>query len=82
MITQYQSHTLVQHIQRGWSLFSEEMNEFVDLLPAQQRMKGENWYRGTADAVTQNPILFVAIKRNMSSSRQAIISTSRTTRVC
>lgn len=54
VITQYQSHTLVQHIQRGWSLFSEEMNEFVDLLPAQQRMKGENWYRGTADAVTQN----------------------------
>ncbi len=44
----------MQHIQRGWSLFSEEMNEFVDLLPAQQRMKGENWYRGTADAVTQN----------------------------
>ncbi|SQI19764.1 Glucose-1-phosphate adenylyltransferase [Salmonella enterica subsp. arizonae] len=30
------------------------MNEFVDLLPAQQRMQGENWYRGTADAVTQN----------------------------
>ncbi len=51
---QYQSHTLVQHIQRGWSLFSEEMNEFCHPLPAQQRMKGENWYRGTADAVTQN----------------------------
>ena len=30
------------------------MNEFVDLLPAQQRVHGENWYRGTADAVTQN----------------------------
>jgi glucose-1-phosphate adenylyltransferase len=44
----------VQHIQRGWSFFSEEMNEFVDLLPAQQRVHGENWYRGTADAVTQN----------------------------
>ncbi|STJ27090.1 glucose-1-phosphate adenylyltransferase [Escherichia coli] len=54
VITQYQSHTLVQHIQRGWSFFNEEMNEFVDLLPAQQRMKGKNWYRGTADAVTQN----------------------------
>lgn len=54
VITQYQSHTLVQHIQRGWSLFNEEMNEFVDLLPAQQRMHGEAWYRGTADAVTQN----------------------------
>jgi glucose-1-phosphate adenylyltransferase len=54
VITQYQSHTLVQHIQRGWSFFNEEMNEFVDLLPAQQRGQGENWYRGTADAVTQN----------------------------
>ncbi len=30
VITQYQSHTLVQHIQRGWSFFNEEMNEFVD----------------------------------------------------
>lgn len=54
VITQYQSHTLVQHIQRGWSFFSDEMNEFVDLLPAQQRMDGEHWYRGTADAITQN----------------------------
>ncbi len=54
VITQYQSHTLVQHIQRGWAFFNEEMNEFVDLLPAQQRVHGEHWYRGTADAVTQN----------------------------
>ncbi|MEB5974731.1 glucose-1-phosphate adenylyltransferase [Pantoea dispersa] len=54
VITQYQSHTLTQHIQRGWSLFNEEMNEFVDLLPAQQRASTEHWYRGTADAVTQN----------------------------
>ncbi len=54
VITQYQSHSLVQHIQRAWSFFNEEMNEFVDLLPAQQRVHGENWYRGTADAVTQN----------------------------
>jgi glucose-1-phosphate adenylyltransferase len=50
VITQYQSHSLVQHIQRGWAFFNEEMNEFVDLLPAQQRVHGENWYRGTADA--------------------------------
>lgn len=54
VITQYQSHTLVQHIQRGWSFLNEEMNEFVDLLPAQQRQSTELWYRGTADAVTQN----------------------------
>lgn len=54
VITQYQSHTLVQHLQRGWSFLNEDMNEFVDLLPAQQRQSTEHWYRGTADAVTQN----------------------------
>ncbi|KAA8996410.1 glucose-1-phosphate adenylyltransferase [Affinibrenneria salicis] len=54
VITQYQSHTLVQHIQRGWSFLNEEMNEFIDLLPAQQRSTTEQWYRGTADAVCQN----------------------------
>ncbi|MDR3431260.1 MAG: glucose-1-phosphate adenylyltransferase [Rouxiella aceris] len=54
VITQYQSHTLVQHIQRGWSILNEEMNEFVDLLPAQQRHSTEHWYKGTADAVYQN----------------------------
>ncbi|HGS6878348.1 TPA: glucose-1-phosphate adenylyltransferase [Klebsiella quasipneumoniae subsp. quasipneumoniae] len=54
VITQYQSHSLIQHIQRGWAFFNEEMNEFVNLLPAQQRAHGDNWYRGTADAVTQN----------------------------
>lgn len=54
VITQYQSHTLVQHIQRGWSFFNEEMNEFVDLLPAQQRFANESWYSGTADAIYQN----------------------------
>lgn len=54
VITQYQSHSLVQYIQRGWSFLNEEMNEFVDLLPAQQRNSSEQWYRGTADAVYQN----------------------------
>ncbi|ANE75161.1 glucose-1-phosphate adenylyltransferase [Dickeya solani] len=55
VITQYQSHTLVQHIQRGWSFLNTEMNEFVDLLPAQQRHdENDHWYRGTADAVCHN----------------------------
>ncbi|MEH2921891.1 glucose-1-phosphate adenylyltransferase [Samsonia erythrinae] len=54
VITQYQSHTLVQHIQRGWSFLNAEMNEFVDLLPAQQRHVTDHWYRGTADAIYQN----------------------------
>ncbi|MEQ4655321.1 glucose-1-phosphate adenylyltransferase [Providencia rettgeri] len=54
VITQYHSHTLVQHIQRGWSFLNEEMNEFVDLLPAQQRETTDEWYKGTADAIYQN----------------------------
>ena len=54
VITQYKSHSLLRHLQRGWAFLKSEMNEFVDLLPAQQRMDDENWYRGTADAVSQN----------------------------
>ncbi len=54
VITQYKSHSLLRHMQRAWSFLKNEMNEFVDLLPAQQRMNEEFWYRGTADAVSQN----------------------------
>jgi len=52
--TQYKSHSLIQHIQRGWSFLNGQFGEFVDLLPAQQRLNEEHWYRGTADAVYQN----------------------------
>ena len=54
VITQYKSHSLLRHLQRGWAFLKSEMNEFVDLLPAQQRNDDESWYRGTADAVYQN----------------------------
>jgi glucose-1-phosphate adenylyltransferase len=54
VITQYKSHSLLRHLQRGWSFLRNEMNEFVDLLPAQQRVDEEHWYRGTADAIWQN----------------------------
>jgi glucose-1-phosphate adenylyltransferase len=54
VVTQYKSHSLIRHIQRGWAFLKAEMNEFVDLLPAQQRLDDESWYRGTADAVYQN----------------------------
>ncbi len=52
--TQYKSHSLLRHLQRGWSFLKTEMNESIDLLPAQQRVSEEAWYRGTADAVFQN----------------------------
>ena len=54
VITQYRSHSLLRHLQRGWAFLKTEMNEFVDLMPAQQRNDDESWYRGTADAVYQN----------------------------
>ena len=54
VITQYKSHSLLRHLQRGWSFLRAELNEMVDLLPAQQRVDEEHWYRGTADAIYQN----------------------------
>ncbi len=53
VVTQYKAHSLIQHIQHGWSFMHGEFNEFVELLPAQQRVQ-EEWYKGTADAVFQN----------------------------
>ena len=52
--TQYKAHSLIRHMQRGWSFFSAERNEYLDILPASQRVAENKWYLGTADAVTQN----------------------------
>lgn len=54
VVTQYKSHSLLRHLQRGWSFLRSEFNEFIDLLPAQQRIDESSWYQGTADAVFQN----------------------------
>src|SRR6476469_1926582 len=51
--TQYKSHSLIRHVQRGWSFLDGRFDEYVDLMPAQQRTNGD-WYQGTADAVYQN----------------------------
>ena len=53
VLTQYKAHSLIQHIQRGWGMFRGEFGEFVELLPAQQRIE-ESWYVGTADSIYQN----------------------------
>jgi len=53
VLTQYKSHSLIRHIQRAWSFMRYEIGEFVELLPAQQRL-GKDWYQGTADALYQN----------------------------
>ncbi|MGZ2257371.1 glucose-1-phosphate adenylyltransferase [Roseobacter sp. A03A-229] len=52
--TQYKAHSLIRHLQRGWSFFRAERNESLDILPASQQLDNENWYKGTADAVAQN----------------------------
>lgn len=54
VLTQYKSHSLLRHLQRGWNFLKSEMHEFVDLIPAQQRVDESSWYRGTADAVYQS----------------------------
>lgn len=53
ILTQYKSHSLFQHVQRGWGFMRGELGEFVELLPAQQRLE-TSWYKGTADAIYQN----------------------------
>ena len=51
--TQYKAQSLIQHIQRGWGFLRGEFNEYVNIIPAQQRLS-DQWYKGTADAVYQN----------------------------
>jgi glucose-1-phosphate adenylyltransferase len=51
--TQYKAHSLIRHIQKGWGFLRGEFGEFIELLPAQQRIE-TSWYTGTADAVYQN----------------------------
>ncbi len=53
ILTQYKSSSLQRHVSLGWNIFTREIGEFIEVIPAQQRT-GEMWYRGTADAVYQN----------------------------
>jgi glucose-1-phosphate adenylyltransferase len=63
--TQYKAHSLIQHLQRGWNFLDASLQEFLDVLPAQQRLR-EGWYAGTADALYQNlDILRMQSPRNV-----------------
>ena len=53
VLTQYKSASLQKHIRLGWNILSSELGEYIELLPAQQRV-GDTWYLGTADAIYQN----------------------------
>ena len=59
--TQYKSLSLNRHVRQGWTVVSEELGEFIEILPPQKRV-GEHWYQGTADAVYQN--LYSIIREN------------------
>ncbi len=54
VLTQYKADSLIRHIQQGWGFLRAELGEFVDIIPAQQRVAEDAWYAGTADAVYQN----------------------------
>jgi len=53
VLTQYKAHSLIQHIGKGWGFLRGEFGEFIEIIPAQQRL-GPDWYQGTADALWQN----------------------------
>lgn len=53
VLTQYKAHSLIRHLVRGWSQVNTATGDFIEILPASQRVGGE-WYRGTADAILQN----------------------------
>ncbi|MEP7296440.1 MAG: glucose-1-phosphate adenylyltransferase [Burkholderiales bacterium] len=53
VLTQYKAQSLIRHIAQGWSFLDAGLREFIDVVPAQQKL-GQNWYAGTADAVYQN----------------------------
>jgi len=53
ILTQYKAHSLIRHMVQGWGHFKRELGEFMEILPASQRIGGE-WYQGTADAIYQN----------------------------
>ncbi|MDD2679619.1 MAG: glucose-1-phosphate adenylyltransferase [Candidatus Omnitrophica bacterium] len=53
ILTQYKSSSLQRHIRLGWNFLPSELAQFIELLPAQQRV-GDSWYLGTADAIYQN----------------------------
>jgi len=53
VLTQYKAASLDRHLNLGWRFLCRELDEFIDVLPPQQRID-EHWYQGTADAVYQN----------------------------
>jgi glucose-1-phosphate adenylyltransferase len=62
ILTQYKADSLIRHVQQGWGFLRGEFGEYVDLMPAQQRLECGSWYEGTADAIYQN--IDILLSRN------------------
>src|SRR5450755_2319890 len=54
VLIQFKSQSLLQHLRDGWEVSGLLKQHFIIPVPAQMRTKGEDWYRGTADAIYQN----------------------------
>jgi hypothetical protein len=61
VLTQYKARSLDRHLNLGWNFLSPQLDEYVEVLPPQQRID-EHWYKGTADAIYQN--IYVIEKAN------------------
>jgi len=64
VLTQYKSFSLQKHLLAGWDIVSNQLGEFIDVIPAQQRISSD-WYRGTADAIFQNMYAIQDVKPQM-----------------
>src|SRR5262249_58370651 len=53
VLTQYKAVSMNRHIDRGWTFLTRELDEYIEVIPPQQRI-AEHWYQGTADAIYQN----------------------------
>lgn len=56
VMTQYKAASLDRHIHSGWHFLCRDLEEFIDVIPPQQRID-DHWYQGTADAIYQNIFL-------------------------
>ena len=54
VLIQFKSQSLLQHLREGWEASGLLKEHFIIPVPAQMRSPGEDWYRGTADAIYQN----------------------------
>ncbi len=54
VLIQFKSQSLLQHLKDGWEFSGILKSHYIIPVPAQMRLPGEVWYRGTADAIYQN----------------------------